>query len=94
MNIGQEEEEDLIINDLANSSNRIRDRAVLINREARQHNEILNRIEQGAENAASLLNEESEHVNIILAGGKNDCYLKLGVTINIVLLIYLLATSL
>ncbi len=93
MNLAQKEE-DLIINDLANSSNRIRDRAVLINIEARQHNQILSRIEQGAENAASLLNEESDHVNLILAGGKNDCYLKLGVIINITLLIYLLATSL
>jgi hypothetical protein len=87
-------EEELLLHDLSESSDRILERANLTRREVRQQNNILGQIESGAITTASQLQVEAEHVTDILSETKNDGWLKFGIIVNIVFMIYLLITAL
>jgi len=90
----KEDDEERLLLDLESSSGRINQKAMFLKREADASNNLLYKISGDADANTQNLQEETEELTRILDESKNHCWLKMGISANVFLLLYLLLTSL
>jgi hypothetical protein len=94
INRSDEDEQELLLRELDSSTSRITEKSGLLYRESQRQTRMVEYISGRAESGTAELQLESEHVEEILNNRRNDCCLRLGIAANVLLLMYLLMTSL
>jgi hypothetical protein len=94
MKNAEQNEEELLLRNLEESSGRIANKANLLHREAHRQNNAVDKIRTATSHTTDELELETVEVGNILDNRRNDCMLQLGIAVNVILLCYLVLTSL